>query len=138
MTLVRLRLNLPFKYLSIQTGLSLSTVNATFMKIIELMYVKLKFLIRWQDRDHIWKTLPPPFKNNFPKLTSIIDCFEIFIERPKNLKARAQVYSNYKKHSTVKFLIACSPLGAVTFLSNMEVGLSFVKENIILLNRLNM
>ena len=35
----------------------------------------------------------------------IIDCFEIFIERPMNLKARAQTWSNYmyKHHNTVKF-----------------------------------
>ena len=118
MVLVRLRLNLPFEYLSYQTGISQSTVNATFQKIIDLMYAKLGFLVCWPDRDHIRKTLPPVFKQNFPRLTSIIDCFEIFIDRPKNLKQRAQVYSNYKKHSTVKYLISCSPLGAVTFLSD--------------------
>ena len=27
------------------------------------------------------------------------------------------MYSNYKKNSTVKYLIACNPLGAITFLS---------------------
>ena len=42
--------------------------------------------------------------------------------RPKNLKARAQVYSNYKKHSTVKVFIVCSPLGAVTYLSTARGG----------------
>ena len=38
------------------------------------------------------------------------------------LLARAQVYSNYKKHSTVKFLIAVSPVGVVTFLSEAYGG----------------
>ena len=51
-------------------------------------------------------------------MTCIIDCFEVFIDRPVNLKAQAQVYSNYKKQSTVKYLISCSPLGAINFLSN--------------------
>ena len=27
------------------------------------------------------------------------------------------MYSNYKKHSRIKFFICCSPLGAITFLS---------------------
>ena len=122
MVLVRLRLNLPFTYMSYQTGLSVGGLNKTFKKIIDLMYEKLGFLVRWPDRLHLFKTLPPIFKENFPRLTSIIDCFEIFIERPRALKARAQVYSNYKKHSTVKFLICCSPLGVVTFLSKAWGG----------------
>lgn len=122
MTLVKLRLAFPFEHLANTTGLARSTVNDTFWKWIELMYAKLDFLIRWPDREVILPTIPPVFKAHFPRLTSIIDCFEIFIDRPKNLKARAQVYSNYKKHSTVKFLLVCSPLGAVTFLSRAWGG----------------
>ena len=118
MTLVRLRLNIPQEYLSLQLGLSKSTINATVQKVINLMYYKLKFLIHWPDRDYIRQTIPAVFKQYFPKLTCIIDCFEIFIERPGKLNARAYVYSNYKKHSTVKYLIGCNPLGAVSFLSS--------------------
>jgi hypothetical protein len=40
----------------------------------------------------------------------------------KNVKARAQVYSNYKKHSTVKFLIACTPLGSISYVSKAWGG----------------
>jgi hypothetical protein len=50
------------------------------------------------DRETIQRTLPSVFKSKFPKLTSIVDRFEIFIDRPKNLHARAKVYSNYKKN----------------------------------------
>ena len=46
----------------------------------------------------------------------MIDCTEIFIERPQNQLARAQVYSNYKSHNTVKYLIRITPVGAVSFL----------------------
>ena len=88
-----------------------------FHKILDLFYTKLHFLIHLQDLD-IRQTVPPIFKQHFPRLTCNIDCFEIFIDRPVNLKARAQVYSNYKKHSTAKYLISCSPLGAINFLSN--------------------
>ena len=48
----------------------------------------------------------------------IIDCSEIFIQRPKNLTARAQTWSNYKHNNTVKYLIAISPSGAVMYLSS--------------------
>ena len=47
----------------------------------------------------------------------IIDCFEVFCECPSNLMARAQTYSNYKHHNTVKFLIATTPQGVISFVS---------------------
>jgi len=34
------------------------------------------------------------------EVTVIIDCFEVFIERPINLLARAQTFSNYKHDNT--------------------------------------
>ena len=62
------------------------------------------------------------FRQYFPRLTAIIDCTEIVIDCPKSLKARAQIYSNYKKHSTVKFLIACTPYGSISFISQAWGG----------------
>ena len=50
------------------------------------------------------------------------DCSEVFIERPHAYQARAQTFSNYKRHNTVKFLIAISPSGAITFLSKCWGG----------------
>ena len=38
-------------------------------------------------------------------------CVVVFVERPTNLLARAQVWSNYKHHSTVKVLIRITPRG---------------------------
>ena len=94
---VRCRLNLTLKYLSYQVNLSTSTIHATFQKNLDLMYCKFKFFITTQDRDHTCKLIPPVFKQFFPNLTNIFDCFEIFIKRSKNLTARAQVYSTFKK-----------------------------------------
>ena len=47
----------------------------------------------------------------------VIDCFEVFMERPKGLMARAQTWSNYKHHNTIKFLIGISPQGSITYVS---------------------
>ena len=44
-------------------------------------------------------------------------CFKIFIERPTLLVARAQTWSNYKKHNTVKYLIGITLQGSVAFIS---------------------
>ena len=51
------------------------------------------------------------------KVAVIIDCFDIFSEKPSNLMARAQTWSSYKHHNTVKFLIAITPQGVISFLS---------------------
>ena len=80
------------------------------------MYVKLKPLIKWPNREELLKTMPMDFRSNFKRCVVIIDCFEIFCERPYPLKARAQTYSDYK-HNTVKFLIGIAPQGVITFIS---------------------
>ena len=117
LTLVRLRLDLSFELLANLTGCGESTVRDYFWKWIDIMYAKMNFLVRWPDPETIIISLPPEFKEKFPRLTSIIDCFELFIDLPGNLLARQQTYSNYKKHTTVKVLISCSPLGAISYLS---------------------
>ena len=53
--------------------------------------------------------MPPLFQDLYP---CIIDCTEIFIERPTNLDVRARTFSNYKSHNTVKFLIGITPNGS--------------------------
>ena len=86
------------------------------------MYATLKQLIQMADRDHIFDTIPTVFKSKFPRLTSIIDCFKIFIESPRNLLARAQCFSQHKRHCTIKVFISCTPPGAINFLSKCWEG----------------
>ena len=61
--------------------------------------------------------MPIEFKRKYKCCVVIIDCFEVFIERPSSLKARAQTWSNYKKHNTVKYLIGITPQGTISFIS---------------------
>ena len=77
---------------------------------IHLMYVKLKSLIKWPDHDARHKTLPHVFRQYFPRLIAIIDCTEIFIDRPNSLKTvyNLKYIQIIKKHSTLKFLVACT------------------------------
>ncbi|XP_047133393.1 uncharacterized protein LOC124811567 isoform X2 [Hydra vulgaris] len=120
--LVKLRHNINFDMLSFMFGFKKTTALNNFWKWIDIMYIKLKFLIKMQDRDHIYDTIPPVFKCKFPRLTSIIDCFEVFVESPSSLMARAQFYSQYKKNCTIKCLISCTPLGAINFISKCYGG----------------
>jgi len=75
-------------------------------------------LIIWPDRETLRKTMPECFRASFgTKVALIIDCFEVFIERPSNLLARASTWSSYKHHNTIKILLGIAPQGVVTFVS---------------------
>jgi len=79
------------------------------------------------ERHFVWQCRQV-FENFFTKCAIIIDCSEIFIERPSDLLARAQVWSNYKHHSTVKFLIGITPQGTISFVSECVGGRMSDKE----------
>ena len=73
------------------------------------------------------------------KVTVIIDCFEVFIEKPTNLLTRAQTFSSYKHHNTIKILIGITPQGTVSFVSETWGGRTsnkFLTENCGFLNKL--
>ena len=91
--------------------------SATISRNFNVVYHQLKPLIIWPDRDALKKTMPMVFRNHFPNCIVIIDCFEIFLERPTNLLARAQTFSQYKHHNTVKYLIGITPKGTVSYIS---------------------
>ena len=57
MTLIKLRLNTQFENLADQVGCSKTTVHGIFGRWINLMYLKLKFLIKLPDHDASVQTL---------------------------------------------------------------------------------
>ena len=81
-TLMRLRLGLSGEDVAYRFKVQSATISRTFMHVMEVLYVKLKRLIIWPDRDSLLKTMPMDFRVHFPKCVVIIDCFEIFLERP--------------------------------------------------------
>ena len=117
MTLMKLRLNLFDQDIAYRFEVSQSTVSKNFRKWINAMCIRLKPLVKWPAREQLLKTMPLDFKLHFRKCVCIIDCFEVFCERLKDLKARAQTYSNYKHHNTVKFLIGITPQGVISYVS---------------------
>ena len=67
-------------------------------------------------------TLPHSFKKYYPNTYAIIDGSEIFLETPSDLFMQSSTWSQYKHHNTVKFLVACTPNGSVSYLSPLYVG----------------
>ena len=116
-TLLKLRLNTGDVDLAFRFGISQTTVSRYIHKWVDILYNRLQFLIHWPERPDLMKTMPSDFRKHFKKCVLIIDCFEVFIERPASLLARAQTYSNYKKHNTIKFLIGITPQGSVAYIS---------------------
>ena len=66
--------------------------------------------------------MPVIFHRFFQKCAVIIDYFEIHMERPSDLLAHAQVWSNYKHHSMVKFSLGIIPQGKVLFIYESWCG----------------
>ncbi|XP_065153661.1 uncharacterized protein [Paramisgurnus dabryanus] len=117
MVLMKLRMGLSNTDLAYRFHVTPSTVSNIYRMWISVMSVVLKPLIKWPNKGAILKNMPKMFKRHFKKCRCIIDCTEIFIARPSNLTARAQTWSNYKHNNTVKYLIAITPAGAISFLS---------------------
>ena len=119
LTVMKLRLNLNNFDLACRFGVSEATVSRVFSRWIEAMDTRLSFLIKWPDRESLQRTMPFCFRCNYGlKVTSIIDCFEIFIERPSNLLAKNCTWSQYKHYNTAKYLISITPQGFISFISD--------------------
>ena len=117
LTLVKLRLNIGDLDLSYRLAISQANVSRYIHKWMDILHIRLSFLVHWPERPDLMKTMPNDFRKHFKKCVLIIDCFEVFIERPASLLARAQTYSNYKKHNTMKFLTGITPQGSVAYIS---------------------
>ncbi|CAH3046558.1 unnamed protein product [Porites lobata] len=140
MTLIKLKLDAPHQDLSYRFNVSLSTVSRIFSAWMVALDVRLAPLINWPEREDLWRTMPQCFKYSFGnKTTVIIDCFEVFINRPSNLLARGQTWSSYKHHNTVKVLIGITPQGTISYVSQAWGGRTsdkFLTENCGILNKL--
>ncbi|EEC18279.1 conserved hypothetical protein [Ixodes scapularis] len=116
--LVRLRLNLPLQDLAYRFQVSQSTITRIVDKWLDAAYLKLPKAVKWPGRDVLRKSMPMAFRRTFgTRVAVILDCFEVFIDRPSSLHARALTWSSYKHHNTVKYLIGIAPQGKITFIS---------------------
>ena len=123
MTLMKLRLNLKNQDLAYRFHISQSCVSRYFNKWINVMYSRLpSVLLFWPQKSEIEISMPLSFRQKFKDCVSIIDGFEVFCNRHKNVLDRASTYSNYKSHNTVNFLISITPQGTINFLSQAFGG----------------
>lgn len=123
MCLMRLRLGLLYGHLARIFEVSVSTVGNIVKTMMVLLKKVMKLVVVWLSRPQIQNSLPQSFiENGFGKTTCIVDCTEVFLQRPTKLMARAQTYSAYKGHNTIKFLTVIAPNGLLMFVSKAYGG----------------
>ena len=73
-----------------------------FLLVLDVLYVKLTPIIIWPERSELIASKSMCFRAKFStKITTIIDCFELYIERPTSLTATSLTWSYYKNNNTV-------------------------------------
>ena len=108
LTLVKLKLNLKVEDLAFRFKSSASLVSRYVDMLTHLREID------WLPTvEQITGTLPHSFRKMYPNTYAIIDGSEVFLETPSDLT---------KQHNTSKFLVACTPNGAISYISPVFVG----------------
>uniref|UniRef100_A0A0A9XL84 LL-diaminopimelate aminotransferase n=1 Tax=Lygus hesperus TaxID=30085 RepID=A0A0A9XL84_LYGHE len=133
MTIKKIRLNDPNKRLADDFNLSVGHVSKIFARSVTILSVFFSKLVFWPKEITNKKLMPVPFRHRFMNVQSIVDCFEISIQKPQSPKYQALTWSEYKKCNTVKVLISANPCGFINFISKAYGGRisdrSIVKES---------
>jgi len=116
LVLMRIRQNLTQGDLACRFCIDQSSVSRILNQWIPMLANVLGGLIVW-PQTNIGPATPP--YNFLPNSVAIIDGTEIFIQRPSNLTTQKSSYSDYKSHTTVKYLVAIDTFtGVLIYVSN--------------------
>ena len=126
--LMRLRLGLLVQDIADRFKISVSTYSKYFTTWLCLLHSELKPLNPFPSRDIIDRTMPSCFKVKYPSVRVIIDCTEIFVQRSSSILNQSITFSNYKHHTTFKFLVGITPSGVISFVSEAWGGRGSDKE----------
>ena len=90
--------------------------------MISFLYHHLREIEWMPSVQQVSGTLPHGFRMHYPNTFAIIDASEVFVETPSDLFMQSSTWSQYKHHNTFKFLLACMPNGAISYISPLFVG----------------
>ena len=118
MALFRIKTMLKNEIIGDLFGVSSAVVSRTCLTWWKFMAKELKVFVFNPEEEAQRALLPPSFNTpHYKKVQHIIDCTEVFVETPKNKKAQASLWSNYKHHYTCKYLVSITPYGQINFAS---------------------
>ncbi|KAK4877440.1 hypothetical protein RN001_009946 [Aquatica leii] len=116
-TLKKLRLHQPNAILALDFGLATSSVATIIRRTVPAIASAMKSLVFFPPSADVLLNLPIPFRKSCFQVQSIIDCFEIQIEKPVDSVKQALTWSDYKACNTIKYLISITPDGLINFIS---------------------
>ena len=122
LAMCRLRQGFPVAHLAHLFNISQPTASRIIITWINYMFLTLGSMNIWPSRKVVDKTMPEAFKAQYSSTRVIIDCTEVRCEMPSSLHLNGELFSSYKKHTTLKDLVGISPGGAITFVSQLYTG----------------
>ena len=122
LVLVRLRLGLLEVDIAHRAGIAISQFSRIWVTWLDFLHSKFRSYPIWPSKPSILKTMPNFFKESYPSTRVIIDCTEIYIEKPSSVRSQSATYSSYKHFNTAKGLLGITPAGAVSFVSDLYTG----------------
>ena len=105
-----------------------ATVSRYTIISTKFLYFSLGSIPIWPTREQIHEEMPEIFKITCPSTWCILDCTELYCQRPSSLSTQSSLYSHYESHVTYKGLIGVSPSGSITFVSQLYDGSISDKE----------
>lgn len=121
LVLMRLKAGLFVQDLADRFGISISLVSRICITWINLLYFELKDIFPFPTQELVRKNMLEEFAE-FASTRIILDCTELFIQRPSAMLAQSETWSDYKHHNTWKLLVGVTPNGQVSFLSDLWGG----------------
>ena len=128
-TLVRVRKGFPERHIGNLYNISEDHVSKIVNTWILFLADRLSHLPIWPSKEHVRKTMPVCFRTQYPTTRAIVDCTELLIEQPSAAGCQRETFSSYKHHNTAKGLIAITPEGQISFISELYAGRCSDKKN---------
>ena len=122
MFLTWLRLGISLKFTSWLFNTPQATVSRYLISWSNFVYLKLGAIPIWANLKQLQENMPKCFKETYPSTKVIIDCTELFCQKPSSLTIQSSLFSHYKHHVTYKGLVGIAPSGAITFVSELFDG----------------
>ena len=98
-----------------------ATLGVTFLSL------ELSFLVPWPTQAEISAKLPKRFAK-FSNVRVIVDCMELYIQKPHLPSSQKISWSSYKHSNTAKVLVGITPCGVISFVSALWSGTISDKE----------
>ena len=97
--LVWLRNGFTLQHLSWLFDISIPSVSRYIITWTNFLYFKLGNVPIWPTREQVDEYMPESFRRAYPSTRCIIDCTELYCQRPSSLSTQSALYSSHVEES---------------------------------------